>query len=203
MAEYPVVSEISRRSSLAHLKTLMENGSSSRVELREEPFWGQINLRGNPENPEFLSAVQGVLGFDLPLQPNSTRRVGRRMALWLGPDEWMLVVPDGEEIALIPSLRAALDGQHISLVDVSDNRTVLVLTGPAVWTVLNKGCSLDLAPVSWSKGRCAQTLYGRAQVLIAQTGDEPQFKLFVRTSFADYLMRFLLDAMREFEDMDA
>ncbi|WP_350334906.1 sarcosine oxidase subunit gamma [Coralliovum pocilloporae] len=197
MANSAALSAASPRSPLAHLTTLMENGSSAKVSLREEAFLVQLNVRGNADDPAFVSAFQGTTGLDLPVEPNTTSRSGRRIAVWLGPDEWGIVAPE-EDAALMGALISAFGDQHVSVVDLSDNRTTLSLSGEAAWTVMNKGCPLDIDPVCWSVGKSAQTVYSRAQVLIIQTGDEPEFKLFVRNSFAEYLARFLLENMREF-----
>jgi sarcosine oxidase subunit gamma len=174
------------------------------VDLREGPFLAQIDLRSDPADPAFLAAVRAALALDIPLRPNTTARSqgGRAghpiTAYWLGPDEWLLVGPEGTEGELERMLREALAGVHSSVVDVSANRSVLELSGPRAREVLLKGCSLDLHPRRFASGQCAQTLLARAQVLLHQVGDEPAYRLFVRPSFALYLATWLIDAMAEY-----
>jgi sarcosine oxidase, subunit gamma len=113
----------------------------------------------------------------------------------LGPDEWLLTAP-GDGDGLESRLREALAGRHFALVDVGDNTTVLRIEGPRVLDVLAKGCPLDLHPRVFGPGRVAQSLIGKVEVIVHQTG-ESVFELHVRRSFADYLLAFLLEAASE------
>ena len=63
------------------------------VVISERPFLGHLNLRGDPGDGGFTSAAAGVLGFRLPTEPNTTVGEGGLLALWLGPDEWLVVTP--------------------------------------------------------------------------------------------------------------
>jgi sarcosine oxidase subunit gamma len=151
------------------------------VALRELPFAAQVNVR--TADPEPLG---------LPHVPNTTAPFGGSRALWLGPDEWLVVGPDGNERAIEEALLAA--GGDVSVVDLSANRTILELTGPRARDVLMQGCSLDLHRRAFGPGRCAQTLLARAQVILEATGDDA-FRVFVRRSFARYLAGWLQDAI--------
>jgi sarcosine oxidase subunit gamma len=69
--------------------------------------------------------------------------------------------------------------------------------------VLEKGCSLDLHPRSFSAGQCAQTTFARGHLLIWQvTGEHspagPAYRLLLRPSFADYFADWFADATAEF-----
>jgi heterotetrameric sarcosine oxidase gamma subunit len=83
-------------------------------------------------------------------------------------------------------------------VDVSANRTTLELSGPAARQVLEKGCPLDLHPRAFGPGRAVSTTVGPVAVLLWQVDDVPTYRLFPRSSFADYLARWLIDAMSEY-----
>lgn len=161
----------------------------------------QIDLRGDASDPAFRAAVRGVVGLDVPVEPNAVAEAGHRAILWLGPDEWLVVeqlMRGDDPPALAAPLAQALAGWHASVVDVSSNRAVIGLAGPHARKVLAKGCGLDLHPRSFAAGRCAQTLLGRAQVILHQTSDTPTYRLHVRASFAAYLAAWLLDAVREY-----
>ena len=75
--------------------------------------------------------MASALGFPLPDVPNTTAGDGTRTALWLGPDEWLIVGPAGSERALEALLADALPRDVGSVVGLSANRTVLELRGPA------------------------------------------------------------------------
>ena len=51
-------------------------------------------------------------------------------------------------------------------------------------------CPLDLDPRVWARGRCAQTLLGRAQVVLQERTKTTG--ILVRPSFADYVVDLLL-----------
>lgn len=164
------------------------------VALSERPFRGQLVLRADSAKGAFLHAVEQALGIGLPVVPNTASGNEERTALWLGPDEWLLVVPDGEELEVERALRAALAGQHFALTDVSDGRAVIGLAGARARELLMKGCSLDLHPRAFGPGRCAQTRLARAYMLLHQLDDAPSYDLYVHRSFADYVWRWLEDA---------
>jgi len=159
----------------------------------------QVNLRGDAADPAFRAAVRAALGGDVPVEPNTAAPAADGCAvLWLGPDEWLAVAPE-EPAALAARLAQALAGQHAAAIDVSSSRAVIELAGPHARAVLAKGCGLDLHPRSFAAGCCAQTLLARAQVILHQVADTPEYRLHVRASFAAYLAEWLLDAAREYE----
>jgi sarcosine oxidase subunit gamma len=185
-----------RRSPLAHLAGVLAAAGGDAVALAERPFLAQVGVRLHPGDGG-PSAAEAALGFALPATPNTTAGANDRTALWLGPDEWLVVAAPGEESALEVELSEALGGGLGSVVDLSANRTALELRGPAARDVLAKGCALDLHPRAFGPGRCAQTLLARAQVILEQLDDEPAYRLLVRGSFAGYVATWLLDAMEE------
>lgn len=192
-----------RESPLHHRAEAFARGSCAAVSLREEPFLTQINLRGDPADAAFRQAVRDATALDLPTTSNRFVEgpggaAAGVSALWLGPDEWLVVGPDLSRCGLLDSLSHALEGQHVSVVDVSANRTCLVLTGPRARSVLMKGCSLDLHPRAFGTGQCAQSTLARAQIILRQVDDAPTYHLLVRCSFSGYLTDWLLDAMQEY-----
>jgi len=165
--------------------------------LREEPITGQVNLRVDPADDDALAAVAGVLGHVLPLDANRTVSAGAGRALWLGPNEWLAVMPFERVQPALAGLASALQGRHAAVTDLSANRMLLRLSGPKARDVLEKGCGLDLHPRMFGPGRCAQTDLARTQVILDQLDEEPSYRLHVRRSFAAYLAAWLLDAMEE------
>ncbi|TDC07091.1 FAD-dependent oxidoreductase [Nonomuraea longispora] len=97
--------------------------------------------------------------------------------LRLGPD-WWLVSGD------VPP--------RPGWVDVSGQRTVLELAGPAAYDVLITGCPIDLDP-SVFPGH-AQTLLARTSVILERLPPET-YRIYVRSSFAKYLAEWLIDAL--------
>ncbi|MCF1592676.1 sarcosine oxidase subunit gamma [Streptomyces muensis] len=189
------------RSPLSHVADRLAaatRASGGAIRLAELPFLAQIDLRLDAKGPA-AEAVGLALDLQLPLQPNTAVRAGESTALWLGPDEWLLVGPPGTERDLESRIREAAGDEPVSVTDVSAQRTTLLVTGPHARDLLAHGCSLDLHPRVFGPGRCAQTTLGRTQVVLAAR-EEPRagFWVLVRSSFAGYLADWLLDAATEY-----
>lgn len=172
--------------------------SGGAVRLAELPFLAQVNVRLDGKGAA-ADAVALALGLPLPLEPNTVVRAGELTALWLGPDEWLVVGPSGTQRDLESRIRAATGDEPVSVTDVSAQRTTLLVAGERAHDLLAHGCPLDLHPRAFGPGRCAQTTLARAQVVLVAR-DEPGtgFWVLVRSSFAGYLTDWLLDAAAEY-----
>lgn len=190
-----------RRSPLAHTAdrfTAVNRNSGGALRLAELPFLAQLNVRIAPKSPA-AEAVGLALGVPLPLEPNTVNRGGELAVLWLGPDEWLVVGPPGSVGELEARVRKAVGEEPASVVDVSAQRTTLLVTGPRARDLFAHGCSLDLHPRSFEVGRCAQTTLARAHVvLVPRHAYKPGFWVLVRSSFAGYLADWLIDAASEY-----
>jgi sarcosine oxidase subunit gamma len=152
------------------------------------PFLAQVDLRLDPE-------LVDRAPYPLPLRPTTAWEDGRRGALWLGPDAWLILGPPGDAPAIVRELEDALAGLHRSVVDVSASRVALELSGPARFELLASGCGLDLEPRAWGPGRCASTLVAGVPVVLHEragglTG------ILVRPSHLAHLVGWLADAAR-------
>jgi sarcosine oxidase, subunit gamma len=152
------------------------------VGAAEVAFLAQLTLRADP-------ALAARAPFPLPPDPNTWTAGGGREALWLGPDEWLVVGPPGSAPALAAELGRALKGEHHAVVDTSANRTVVELAGEGRFDLLTQGCGLDLHPRVWRPGCCAQTLLARVPVLLQER--DQATRVFVRASFAAHLADWL------------
>ncbi|MFE7275512.1 sarcosine oxidase subunit gamma [Streptomyces sp. NPDC057623] len=188
-----------RTSPLAHLAGRMRAATVTGdrgVTLAEWPFVTMVNVRVDVPS-EAADRIEKALGAALPTECGSTTACGPHTVVWFGPDEW-LVLSQAEATSVVAELRAALASAPGSVIDVSANRTTLELSGPAARQVLEKGCPLDLHPRAFGPGRAVSTTVGPVPVLLWQTDDAPTYRLLPRPSFADYLARWLVDAMSEY-----
>jgi sarcosine oxidase, subunit gamma len=195
-----VIAEAVRRSALADYTdrfAALSAASGSELSIRELAFVSQINLRADPKDANGMQRLAEALGFALPVIPNAVAARDDRRALWLGPDEWLLVGPDGQQEAMKQALRIGLNGGFGSIIDVSANRTMLEIRGPKARELLAHGVPIDLDARSFGRGSCAQTLLAKAQVVVERGSEETTFHVFARSSFASYLADWLLDAAAE------
>ncbi|GIH48334.1 sarcosine oxidase subunit gamma [Microbispora rosea] len=196
MVEPAAVSMAERRSPAAAFAARFEAASAGGgLRLAEIPFLSQINLRVDPKSPA-AERIGTAMGVPLPMEPGTAAGGGDLEVLWLGPDEWLVVGPDGAAPGLVERLAEAAAGEHVSVVDVSAQRTALVVAGERARDVLAHGCVLDLHPRVFGPGRVAQTTLARAGVVLV--AGEDGFRLLVRSSFAAYVAEWLLDASVEY-----
>lgn len=168
--------------------------TAGEVTAEPVPFLAQVSLRLDP-------ALADLVPLPLPLEPNTAWEDGPRAALWLGPDEWLIIGPPHAGAEIAAELAAALTDVHRSIVDLSANRVVVELGGAGRAELLSKGCPIDLHPLAWAAGMCAQTLLARTQVILHERADTTG--LLVRSSFADYLVDWLLAASGETSDHES
>ncbi|MCW2269290.1 sarcosine oxidase subunit gamma [Pseudomonas sp. JQ170] len=181
----------------ADLPSLVGKGrKNAGVTLREHKFLGHLTLRGDGRDPAFAGGVFKALGLELPVALTVVAN-GEMSLQWLGPDEWLLIVPGGQEFAVEQKLRDALDGQHIQVVNVSGGQTLLELSGPNVREVLMKSTSYDVHPNNFPVGKAVGTVFAKSQLVIRRTGEET-WELLIRRSFSDYWWLWLQDAAAEY-----
>ncbi|MDF2368824.1 sarcosine oxidase subunit gamma [Sneathiella sp.] len=158
----------------------------------------QVNLRGDIADLAFTDAVKSVTGLTLPDMPNKVATGKDFKALWLSPDEWLLV-GEGDAEALVQSLEDALAGQHVAVNDVSANRTIFELSGPHSHHALMKSSEYDFHPRVFAPGDCVQTLIAKSQAIVEQVG-ENMFHIYVRSSFSRYVGGWLAEALAEYNE---
>ncbi|MET9436367.1 sarcosine oxidase subunit gamma family protein [Streptomyces sp. NPDC006551] len=172
-------------------------GLPAGLEARELPFLTQLTLRVRPGSPA-AGAVEASLGTPLP-GPLRAEMSDDVKVLWMGPDEWLLVAPEGRQDALVERLRAAIGDEFATVTDVSAQRTTLALSGHLLRTVLAQGCALDLDPRATPVGSCLTTVLAQAPVtLVVREEAAAGVWLLVRSSFASYLASWLVDACTEY-----
>ena len=191
-----------RRSPAHHLWTDFTVGSVAGergVTLREIPFQRMIGIRVDPTSE--AGTRIGELTGGLPISCGDvTTGASGAAVLWLAPDEFLVVAPDDGEPgpgALTASLVEALGDGTGQVIDLSSNRTTFELSGPSARAVLEKSCAADLHPRSIAAGTAITTEINKIPTVLFKSADET-FQLFPRSSFADYLGRWLLDGMVEF-----
>ena len=136
--------------------------------------------------------------FSFPSTANRAASGQGLTALWLGPDEWLIVAAPGREKDLAAALRQVLTGQHAAVVDLSEARTVITVTGTRAREMLQKGTPLDLHPRAFEAGHCAQTGLSRANIILHQIDASPRYDVYVQNSFADYLWNWMERAAAEY-----
>ncbi|MBK0398946.1 sarcosine oxidase subunit gamma [Limibaculum sp. M0105] len=141
------------------------------VRVEEAGLTGMIGLRGDLSSSQMAKAVRAVTGTDVPgvLRVEAGKK-GR--AVWMSPDELLLLVAPAEATAGLAAAEAALEGVHAMALDLSDARVVFRLKGGAVAEVLAKGAPVDLREQAFPVGTARRTHLGGIAVGLWRLGDE-------------------------------
>ena len=172
-----------RRSSL--------DGLALPPEARALGFATRLILRGGAD---VVAPVEAAFGVAPPLKPMGSAAAGERAALWLGPDEWLLIAED-EAGDLMARLETALAPVFHTLVDVSHRQTALALEGARAARLLASGCPLDLDLKAFPVGMATRTLFVKAEVGLWRQA-QTTFRIEVGRSFAPYVAHMLSEAAR-------
>lgn len=159
-------------------------------DIRLLPAAARFVLQGGAEARAAAGAAFGV-----PL-PEEACRAGTglgRAALWLGPDEHLLLAPAGEARAVEAALTAALAGIPHSLVEVSDRQVAIAIIGPRGSELLSSGCPLDLDLSEFPAGMCTRTVLGKADVVLWRRSAS-EYHLETGRSYSGYVLEWLREA---------
>lgn len=163
------------------------------VSIQKTAPLARLSFRGRAEAQ---AAVAGALGFALPQAPLSAATGAGKAALWLGPDEWLLLAPEAELEAFEAAVNAAVAGLPASITDISHRQDAVLVSGPRATWLLNAGVPIDLALPAFPVGMVTRTLCHKAEVILWRKAED-QFVLECWRSFQPYVLEHLLDAARE------
>jgi sarcosine oxidase subunit gamma len=144
--------------------------------------------------PAALQAAGDAIGMSLSMPPCRASMHAGSAALWLGPDERLLLSPEGAASDTGRRLQQALADQPHSLVDVSHRQIALAVEGRYAARALAAGCPLDLEG-DFPVGMCTRTILAKAEIVLWRLADE-QFHLEVWRSFASYVSGVIAEAAR-------
>ncbi|SEC11911.1 sarcosine oxidase subunit gamma [Rhizobiales bacterium GAS188] len=183
----------SRESAFEQLGVAPGEGALSVVAPKLLPPMTRIVFRGRIST---IGRVAAAFGVEPAMESCRAAVSGERAALWLGPDEWLLIAEDGAAPMIMAQLDAALSPLPHSLVDVSHRQAGLKLAGDTAALMLSSGCPLDLQLSAFPVGMCTRTLLYKAEILLWRT-EERAFHIDVARSFVPYLWGVLEQAERD------
>jgi sarcosine oxidase, subunit gamma len=132
----------------------------------------------------------------LSLLPCRALAQGAWAALWLGPDEQLLVGPSADGPKMARWIEAALEAVPHSLVDVSHRQSAIELRGPFAPVMLNTACPLDLDLDAAPVGFCTRTVFAKSEIVLWRRADSC-FQVQTWRSFLPYVTGLLALAAAE------
>lgn len=118
------------------------------------------------QSDTLAGAIRTAFGLDLP-PPGRAANAGDLTALWTQPSVWLLTAPLDKSGAFARSVKDAC-GDAGSVVDQTQGRAVLLLSGARTRDVLARICRLDLHPRVFRPGDVAATPIAELPCLLHQ-----------------------------------
>jgi len=149
----------------------------------------RISLRAEEKA---IAGLEKAVGISLPRKPATSATVGEVTALWIGPDEWLILGKEGSELEA--KLNQVNTGLY-SAVAINHRNTAITVSGKNAVNALNGGCPRDLSLEAFPVGACGRTIIGKAEVVLWRTA-ENGFHVECWRSFSDYVWKYLADSAR-------
>ena len=182
---------------LNYSTSIKEDKSYSNLEMKEIKPIMKLIIRGKTKN--FITAIGKSLNMILPIEANTSTSGETLTALWLSPDEWMLVSNDtvsedsnayDVEDNLINNISKVNLG---AVTDVSDQFVMINIKGSKVFDLLSTGSPFNFNEFRNKKGSVVQTIMSHIDVIINLT-EINEVNLLVRRSFSEHLYSWLNDS---------
>ena len=166
------------------------------VSIKEISQVMKINLRG--KRREFLTNIGKNLNMILPTEANTSSTSDKLTAIWLSPDEWMivsnqLVSKDTNKYETHEMLFNSISKTNLgAVIDVTDQFVQLELKGETVYEIFSAGSPFNFNEFKEKKGSTTQTVLNHVDVILHHK-DENVVNLLVRRSFAEHLCAWIED----------
>ena len=157
----------------------------------------KLNLRGKKR--EFFKNIGKNLNMLLPTEANTSTISDKLTAIWLSPDEWMIVTndvikKDTNENQLNEILFNSISKSNLgAVIDVTDQLVQLEIKGENIYEIFSAGSPFNFNEFKNKKGSTTQTILNHIDVIIHNKGNQI-VNLFVRRSFADHLWSWIEDS---------
>ena len=165
------------------------DGGSAAARVTPEMPATRLSLRARAED---VGALSSALGLTLPTRPKTSASANGRHALWLGPDEWLLI---DENEADMMALAASAGVLH-SATDVTHRYTAILVSGPNAATAIAGACPHDLSEAAFPVGACVRTVLGKIEVVIYRTGQQA-YRVECWRSFSTYAFAMLAEGAED------
>ena len=153
---------------------------------------GMLMLKGDRIAQDRFSEV---LGMDIPRVPNTTTVHDTYSVLWLGPEEWLLIVPESDEVRIASELsHDGADGWEAAII-VSDHYSIITIQGSETAQVLAQACGIDTHPQKFSIGQCCRCAFARTTAIVRPLDSRGAYELILESSFVRYAEHWLSRAI--------
>ncbi|MFC3074461.1 sarcosine oxidase subunit gamma [Shinella pollutisoli] len=167
----------------------LRHGGSAAARVTPAAPATRLSLRAGPEA---LDALSAAFGLTLPTRPKGSALANGRHALWLGPDEWLLIDENEADLMAVAAGASALH----SATDISHRNTAILVSGPAAAGAIASACPLDLGNAIFPVGAAARTVLGKIEIVLFRSGEE-DYRVECWRSFAPYAFGLLSEGAED------
>ena len=177
--------------------SIRDDKSYSGLELKEVKPIMKLIIRGKKK--EFITAIGKNLNMILPTEANTSTSGETLTALWLSPDEWMLVSnnvlsKDTNTYEVENNLINNISKVNLgAVIDVSDQFVMINIKGSKIFDLFASGSPFNFNEFKYKKGPVVQTVLSHIDVIIHHI-EINDVNLLVRRSFSEHLYSWINDS---------
>ena len=163
----------------------------------------KINLRGNINDKDFIIKVGKILNSPLPIESNISIKNDKLRIIWLSPNEWLIEI-NNENIfkEKFSELEGSLDPKKTAVTNVTENRSIIRVSGSNLYKLLAKFLVIDLDEALKKEKSILQTIFLKVQVLIVRNHEDSEkqcLDIHVNRSYIYYIYNLLLDGTKNLD----
>ena len=178
-------------------------GDFNGFNFQELPNIPKINLRGNSTDKNFIHNSERIINTHIPLEANTSNNNNKLKIIWLSPNEWIIELYEIKDFnKILSELKNSLDTENTAVTDVTENRTILKLSGNNLYKLLSKFMIIDLDKVLKKESSVAQTIFIKIPILIIRNfkkNDAPCIFVYANRSHAQYIIDLLIDGSKNID----
>ena len=193
------MANLTPRSALAPFLHAGHHGAVGKtgVALREVTSCALAELTAFKGQKDALAAaIVTAFGVSLPSANKTSSKDGVTFVS-VGPGKWLVTGEGAAERDLVARLEKAA-GSLAAVVDQSDARALVEISGNKARLALAKGMMVDLDPVAFKTGDAAVSFAVQFWITLWQTSDAPTYRLAVFRSMGRDLLHWLESSAVEF-----
>lgn len=187
------------RSALAPFLHAGHHGAEGKtgVTLREVRSCALAELTAfKGQNAALTTAIIDAFGIVLP-SANRTASYGDVMFVSIGPGKWLVTAEEETKADLVARLEKAAS-TLAAVVDQTDARALVEISGDKARLALAKGIMIDLDRTAFKTGHAAVSFAVQFWITIWQTNDAPVYRISVFRSMGRDLLHWLESSAAEF-----
>ncbi|PZX14487.1 sarcosine oxidase subunit gamma [Palleronia aestuarii] len=141
-----------------------------------------------------LDRISEALWVGVPRRIGDIAENDARRAVCLGPDEWLLTLPEDQGAGLKARMAEIRHDAPHALADISDRELCYRISGPGAAQIVAMGCPRDLRALV--TGRAVRTVFDGASVILWREAED-SFRLDIWRSFAPHALALVETGIEE------